>query len=326
MPSADPCPGRDQRAAIARAVIRGRTCWLAMSRRQRRSDAGAAICCGCSSNEQSGTAVIIATHDITRMDQYDARGGAASGTLHIYDRSGRRAWTVVVSQERPQVPARARNLSPIVRGPRSPAARWSRCRHLTFLARSPPHGAAGWRVGREWHRKSQAKSPSRCAPWPTRLINRDVAAVADAMRSQPGMSRSAFPRDGPPNCWNHGSARARARGPVPGARVYRRVAQPGTALDLRRLRGLVTLRRRRHRRRSPRLDRRLRSMTRRHRVRRHRHPRIGEFATIISVSFATRARWRQPPDRPKFCTSLARGTATSPTGFLRISALGLQGG
>ncbi len=74
-----------------------------------------------------------------------------------------------------------------------------------------------------------------------RDIERDVAAVAEAMRSQPGIVEvKPFTKDESANCWSHGWApdcrsttcRCRASS-SPGS-------QPGTVLDLAALRGRVT--------------------------------------------------------------------------------------
>jgi cell division transport system ATP-binding protein len=79
--------GEKQRAAIARAVI-SRAAIVAGGRadRQRRSDAGPAAAAAVHRVEPVGHRVIIATHDITLMDQYEARRLVLhQGRLHIYE-------------------------------------------------------------------------------------------------------------------------------------------------------------------------------------------------------------------------------------------------
>jgi len=79
--------GEKQRAAIARAVISRPQLLLADERPAASIRRWAGGCCGCSSSStKSGTAVIIATHDITLMDQYEAAALVLhQGRLHIYE-------------------------------------------------------------------------------------------------------------------------------------------------------------------------------------------------------------------------------------------------
>ena len=79
--------GEKQRAAIARAVISRPHLLLADEPTGNVDPTWGGGCCGSSSScNKSGTAVIIATHDIALMDQYEARRFVLhQGRLHIYE-------------------------------------------------------------------------------------------------------------------------------------------------------------------------------------------------------------------------------------------------
>jgi cell division transport system ATP-binding protein len=65
--------GEKQRAAIARAVISRPQLLLADEPTGSVDPTRSGARCGCYELNKSGTAVVIATHDITLMDQYEAR-------------------------------------------------------------------------------------------------------------------------------------------------------------------------------------------------------------------------------------------------------------
>jgi len=79
--------GEKQRAAIARAVISRPQLLLRTSRPAASIRRWAGGCCGCSSNSTNpAPRSSSATHDITLMDQYEARRLVLhQGRLHIYE-------------------------------------------------------------------------------------------------------------------------------------------------------------------------------------------------------------------------------------------------
>ena len=116
----------------------------------------------------------------------------------------------------------------------------------------------------------------------------------------PASSRSGLSaRTNRPNCWSRGSAADLSIDDLPVPRVIVARVQPGTVLDLASAAragdagGAV-----RQRRRSPRLDRADALDDRRHRVRRHRHPRAGDHRDHhLGVVRDPRRDGGEPPDR-----------------------------
>ena len=96
---------------------------------------------------------------------------------------------VDLGHERPQVPARARNLSPIVpRASIAGRALVAVVAIMTFLA-SITTGAVLLvsASAAEWQSEVASEITIQVRPVAGRDINRDVAAVAEAMRTQPGI-------------------------------------------------------------------------------------------------------------------------------------------
>src|SRR5258708_29877672 len=96
---------------------------------------------------------------------------------------------VDLGQERPQVPARARNLSPIVpRASIAGRALVAVVAIMTFLA-SITTGTVLLvsASAAEWQSEVASEITIQVRPVAGRDINRDVAAVAEAMRAQPGV-------------------------------------------------------------------------------------------------------------------------------------------
>src|SRR5665213_4610763 len=92
-------------------------------------------------------------------------------------------------QERPQVPARARNLSPIVpRASISGRALVAVVAIMTFLA-SITTGAVLLvsASAAEWQSEVASEITIQVRPQAGRDLDRDTAAVADAMQAQPGI-------------------------------------------------------------------------------------------------------------------------------------------
>src|SRR6201999_696404 len=94
-----------------------------------------------------------------------------------------------LGRERPQVPARARNLSPIVpRGSIAGRALVAVVAIMTFLA-SITTGAVLLisASAAEWQSDVASEITVQVRPTPGRDIERDVTAVAEAMRAQSGI-------------------------------------------------------------------------------------------------------------------------------------------
>ena len=209
---------------------------------------------------------------------------------------------VDLGRERPQVPARARNLSPIVpRASIAGRALVAVVAIMTFLA-SITTGAVLLvsASAAEWQSEVASEITVQVRPAAGRDLERDTAAVADTMRAQPDIleirpftkaeisqTAGALARQRPFIRRPAGAARhCRAGSARCGARS-RRAAKPGDA-D----------RTKRQRRRSPRLDRADAVDDRRHRVRRHRHPRSGDRRNHhFGVVRDPRRDGGQPPDR-----------------------------
>src|SRR6201994_2747683 len=104
-------------------------------------------------------------------------------------RSDEHAPLVDLGNERPQVPARARNLSPIVpRASISGRALVAVVAIMTFLA-SITTGAVLLvsASAAEWQSEVSSEITIQVRPAAGRDLDRDAAAVADAIRVQPGI-------------------------------------------------------------------------------------------------------------------------------------------
>src|ERR1700753_777635 len=104
-------------------------------------------------------------------------------------RTDERTPLVDLGNERPQVPARARNLSPIVpRASISGRALVAVVAIMTFLA-SITTGAVLLvsASATEWQSDVASEITIQVRPQTGRNLDKDVAAVVDAMRTQPGI-------------------------------------------------------------------------------------------------------------------------------------------
>jgi cell division transport system permease protein len=151
---------------------------------------------------------------------------------------------VDLGHERPQLPAHARNLSPIV--PRASIA--SRAlvavvAIMTFLA-SITTGAVLLvsASAADWQSEVGSEITIQVRPEAGRDIDRDVAAVADAMRAQPGIVEvRPFTRDESAKLLEPWLGGGLSLDELPVPRVIVARLQPGAALDLPALRLRVTL-------------------------------------------------------------------------------------
>src|SRR6266481_6515835 len=150
---------------------------------------------------------------------------------------------VDLGRERPQLPARARNLSPIVpRASIAGRALVAVVAIMTFLA-SITTGTV-LLVGAsaaEWQSEVGSEITIQVRPQGGRDIERDVTAATEAMRAQPGIVEvRPFTKDESAKLLEPwlGSGLSFDELPVPRVIVAR--AQPGTTLDLAALRSRVT--------------------------------------------------------------------------------------
>jgi cell division transport system permease protein len=150
---------------------------------------------------------------------------------------------VDLGYERPQVPARARNMSPIVpRASIAGRALVAVVAIMTFLA-SITTGTVLLvsASAAEWQSEVASEITIQVRPAPGRDLDRDSAAVADAMRGQSGIVEiRPFSKQESAKLLEPwlGSGLALDDLPVPRVIVARR--QPGTALDIAALRSRVT--------------------------------------------------------------------------------------
>jgi cell division transport system permease protein len=158
-------------------------------------------------------------------------------------RTDEHAPLVDLGQERPQVPAKARNMSPIVpRASISGRALVAVVAIMTFLA-SITTGTVLLvsASAAEWQSEVASEITIQVRPAAGRDLDRDAAAAAEAMRSQPGVvevrpfSKTESAKLLEP--WL-GSGLSLEELPVPRVIVAR--VQPGTTLDLAALRSRVT--------------------------------------------------------------------------------------
>ena len=150
---------------------------------------------------------------------------------------------VDLGTERPQVPARARNMSPIVpRASISGRALVAVVAIMTFLA-SITTGAVLLvsASAAEWQSEVASEITMQVRPQAGRDLERDVTAAAEAMRTQPGIVQvKPFSKDESARLLEPwlGSGLSIEQLPVPRVVVAR--VQPGTTLDLAALRSRMT--------------------------------------------------------------------------------------
>src|SRR5438094_6959522 len=150
---------------------------------------------------------------------------------------------VDLGQERPQVSARARNLSPIVpRASISGRALVAVVAIMTFLA-SITTGTVGLvrASAAEWQSEVGSEITIQVRPQAGRDIERDVAAAADAMRAEPGIVEiRPFSKEESAKLLEPWLGTGLSLDQLPVPRVIVARVQPGTTLDLVGLRARVT--------------------------------------------------------------------------------------
>src|ERR1700722_11208569 len=150
---------------------------------------------------------------------------------------------VDLGHERPQVPARARNLSPIVpRASIAGRALVAVVAIMTFLA-SITTGAVLLVAASaaEWQSEVASEITIQVRPIAGRDLDRDTAAVADAMRAQPGIVEvRPFTKQESAKLLEPWLGSGLSFDPLPVPRVIVARVAPGTTLDLAALRGRVT--------------------------------------------------------------------------------------
>src|ERR1700732_4766184 len=148
-----------------------------------------------------------------------------------------------LGHERPQVPARARNMSPIVpRASIAGRALIAVVAIMTFLA-SMTTGAVLLisASAAEWQSEVASEITIQVRPAPGRDIDRDAAAVAEAMRTQSGIIEiRPFTKDESAKLLEPWLGSGLSLDDLPVPRVIVARVQPGTALDLAALRGRMT--------------------------------------------------------------------------------------
>jgi cell division transport system permease protein len=144
--------------------------------------------------------------------------------------------------ERPQLPARARNLSPIVpRNSISGRALVAVVAIMTFLA-SITTGTVLLvsASAADWQSEVASEITVQVRPYAWRDIDKDVAAVADTMRAQPGIVEvRPFSKDESSKLLEPWLGSGISLDDLPVPRVIVARAQPGTALDLAALRSRI---------------------------------------------------------------------------------------
>ena len=148
-----------------------------------------------------------------------------------------------LGQDRPQVPARARNLSPIVpRASIAGRALVAVVAIMTFLA-SITTGAVLLvsASAAEWQSDVSSEITIQVRPAPGRDLDRDSAAVVEAMRSQPGIVEvRPFTKEQSSKLLEPWLGSGLSFDDLPIPRVIVARVQPGTTLDLASLRSRVT--------------------------------------------------------------------------------------
>src|SRR5580692_7565627 len=150
---------------------------------------------------------------------------------------------VDLGRERPQVPARARNMSPIVpRGSISGSALVAVVAIMTFLA-SITTGTVLLvsASAAEWQSEVATEITIQVRPTPGRDIDRDTAAVAEAIRAQSGIVEiRPFSKEESAKLLEPWLGSGLSLDDLPVPRVIVARLQPGTTLDLAALRARVS--------------------------------------------------------------------------------------
>jgi cell division transport system permease protein len=238
---------------------------------------------------------------------------------------------VDLGQERPQVPARARNLSPIVpRASIAGRALVAVVAIMTFLA-SITTGAVLLvsASAAEWQSEVASEITIQVRPVAGRDLDRDAAAVADAMRAQSGIVEiRPFTKAESAKLLEPWLGSGLSLDDLPVPRVIVARVQPGTALDLAALRKAVT-----QVAPSASVDdhrawiERMRSMTGATVLAGIGILALVIIATIISVSFATRGAMAANRPIVEVLHFVGAGDRYIANRFLRhFLRLGLQGG
>ncbi|MDO8400104.1 MAG: ABC transporter permease [Bradyrhizobium sp.] len=238
---------------------------------------------------------------------------------------------VDLGHERPQVPARARNLSPIVpRASIAGRALVAVVAIMTFLA-SITTGAVLLvsASAAEWQSEVASEITIQVRPAAGRDIERDVAAVAEAMRAQPGIVEiKPFTREESARLLEPWLGTGLSFDDLPVPRVIVARVQPGTVPNLAALRGRVT-----QLAPSATVDdhrawiERMRSMTGATVFAGIGILALVIIATIISVSFATRGAMAANRPIVEVLHFVGAGDRFIANRFLRhFLRLGLQGG
>ncbi|MDO9295690.1 ABC transporter permease [Bradyrhizobium sp.] len=238
---------------------------------------------------------------------------------------------VDLGHERPQVPARARNLSPIVpRASIAGRALVAVVAIMTFLA-SITTGAVLLvsASAAEWQSEVASEITIQVRPAAGRDIERDVAAVAEAMRAQPGIVEiKPFTREESARLLEPWLGTGLSFDDLPVPRVIVARVQPGTVPNLAALRGRVT-----QLAPSATIDdhrawiERMRSMTGATVFAGIGILALVIVATIISVSFATRGAMAANRPIVEVLHFVGAGDRFIANRFLRhFLRLGLQGG
>jgi len=238
---------------------------------------------------------------------------------------------VDLGHERPQVPARARNLSPIVpRASIAGRALVAVVAIMTFLA-SMTTGAVLLvsASAAEWQSEVASEITVQVRPAAGRDLDRDAAAVAQAMRAQPGIVEvRPFTKEESAKLLEPWLGSGLSLDDLPVPRVLIARVQPGTALDLAALRSRVT-------QAAPTASvddhrawiERMRSMTGATVLAGIAVLALVIVATIISVSFATRGAMAANRPIVEVLHFVGAGDRYIANRFLRhFLRLGLQGG
>src|ERR1700690_207413 len=150
---------------------------------------------------------------------------------------------VDLGRERPQVPARARNMSPIVpRASIAGRALVAVVAIMTFLA-SITTGTVLLvsASAAEWQSEVASEITIQVRPTPSRDVDRDATAVADAVRTQSGILEvRPFSREESAKLLEPWLGSGLSLDDLPVPRVIVARVQPGTTLDLEALRRRVT--------------------------------------------------------------------------------------
>jgi cell division transport system permease protein len=236
-----------------------------------------------------------------------------------------------LGHERPQVPARARNLSPIVpRASIAGRALVAVVAIMTFLA-SITTGAVLLvsASAAEWQSEVASEITIQVRPQAGRDLERDSAAVADAMRAQPGIVEvRPFTKAESAKLLEPWLGSGLSFDDLPVQRVIVARVQPGTGLDLTALRSKVT-----QLAPSASVDdhrawiERMRSMTGATVFAGIGILALVIIATVISVSFATRGAMAANRPIVEVLHFVGAGDRYIANRFLRhFLRLGLQGG